>query len=436
MNTIDQMYTSYLEYNGDLGHIIGKESFLHVKTFVNYCRKVVGCKTLCQKYVDKWCAKRPTESINSRNTRVSNLRQFLKYTNTFHGTAIAIPKLVNAKPYARNLTMTELPLRKSVVSEHLARYIEYLRSIQPKICGTTHKNLVRFNNHCAKNYPEANKLTEEILASWCDRRPTERCSSRNTRVLPIRGFLKHAVKRGWLDVRIPDRMVEERTAPRQPHGFTEDELQAFFHKAANLTAKGWGNDIDFKIRRMQIPVYMLTLLSTGMRTNEARMLKRSDVDLENGIVSVEATKGYDQHRVAIHPSLLNLLKRYDSAMEKLIPDRNVFFPNKHDEYHSIAWQANQFRKIWNTISSQDARAYDFRSYYAVTNINRWNHDGTEWLDKLLILARTMGHKRIESTCYYYQLAPMFNSLLEEISGPGLKSLLPENNIFEDDEDKE
>ena len=436
MNTIDQMYASYLEYNSDLGHVIGKDSFLHVKTFVNYCRTVVKCNTLCQKHVDRWCSKRPTECIHSRNKRVSTLRQFLRYTNSFHGTDIAIPILISEKPYVRNLTMTELPLQNSVVSEHIARYIEYLKSIMPKVCGTTHKNLVRFNNHCAKKYPEASELTEEILASWCDKRPTERCSSRNTRVLPIRGFLKYAVKRGWIDVRIPTRMTEERTAPRQPHGFTENELQAFFHKAANITAKGWCNDIELKLHRMQVPVYMLTLLSTGMRTNEARMLKRSDVDLNNGIISIEATKGYDQHRVAIHTSLLSLLKRYDNAMEKLMPNRIVFFPNKHDEYHSIGWQATQFREIWNTISNQDARAYDFRSYYAVTNINRWNYDGTEWLDKLLILARTMGHKRMESTCYYYQLAPMFNNLLEDLSGPGLRSLLPKNKIFEDDEDKE
>lgn len=436
MRTIDQMYDAYIEHNRRQGHTIGKESFLHVKTFVNYCRTVIKTKTLSQKNVNQWCQKRQSESIISCNKRVASIRQFLRYTNANFGTSIDLPLLLVQKPYVIIPTMTERPLQKSVVSEYIARYIEYLRSIQPKICGTTHKNLVRFNNFCAKNFPNATKLTEEILASWCDRRPTERCSSRNTRVLPIRNFIKHAVKRRWFDICVPERLTAERTAPRQPHGFTEEELQEFFHKAANITDKGWRNDMERKLRRMQVPVYMLTLLSTGMRTNEARMLKRSNVDLENGVISIEETKGLDHHRVALHPTLLGLLKRYDTAMEKLMPNRSIFFPNKHGGYHTIAWQARQFREIWNTISDQDARAYDFRSHYAVVNINRWNYDGTEWLDKLIILARTMGHKRIESTCYYYQLAPMFNNLLEDLSGPGLRSLLPDNNIFEDYEDKE
>lgn len=43
-------------------------------------------------------------------------------------------------------------------------------------------------------------------------------------------------------------------------------------------------------------------------------------------------------------------------------------------------------------SKVDARPYDFRSNYATKNMNRWDYNGPEWFDKLLVLGRSMGHK--------------------------------------------
>lgn len=117
-----------------------------------------------------------------------------------------------------------------------------------------------------------------------------------------------------------------------------------------------------------------------------------------------------------------------------MPGRKIFFPNKNDNFYGIAWHANNFRNIWKTISSEPARAYDLRSLYAVTNINSWDYDGTEWFDKLLFLSHSMGHRKIESTCYYYQLVPLFFKQLEELTGQALYDLLPNlTNFFEYEE---
>jgi hypothetical protein len=121
-------------------------------------------------------------------------------------------------------------------------------------------------------------------------------------------------------------------------------------------------------------------------------------------------------------------------MERLMPGRKIFFPNKNDNFHGIAWHANAFRKIWKTISSEPARAYDLRSFYAVTNINSWDYDGTEWFDKLLFLSHSMGHRKIESTCYYYQLVPLFFKQLEKLTGQALHDLLPDLTNFFDYEE--
>ena len=130
----------------------------------------------------------------------------------------------------------------------------------------------------------------------------------------------------------------------------------------------------------------------------------------------------------------SLLKQYDDAMEQLMPARKIFFPDSENNFHGIQWQAYTFRNIWKTISGEPARAYDLRSLYAVTNINSWDYDGTEWFDKLLFLSHSMGHRKIESTCYYYQLVPLFFKQLEELTGQALYNLLPDlTNFFKNEE---
>lgn len=66
------------------------------------------------------------------------------------------------------------------------------------------------------------------------------------------------------------------------------------------------------------------LYSSGIRTTEARYLKREDVDLEHGVLNIRKSKGYDQHYVALHKSMTELLKQYDKVAESIRSDRTYF----------------------------------------------------------------------------------------------------------------
>lgn len=154
--------------------------------------------------IDEWCIKHPTESINSANHRIAELRNFIAYSNKQRYTNIPLPLLLpEVRKQRKGIPMTEMPIQNSVVSEMLEKYILYLKTLAPRICDTTHKNLIRFNNFCAQVHPEAKELTEDIVNSWCDRRPFEKCKSRNTRVLPVSQFLRYAIRHHWTKVSVP-----------------------------------------------------------------------------------------------------------------------------------------------------------------------------------------------------------------------------------------
>lgn len=75
---------------------------------------------------------------------------------------------------------------------------------------------------------------------------------------------------------------------------------------------------------MTLPVFFRLLYSSGMRTTEAILLERDDVNLENGVVSIKRGKGYDQHYAVLHDTMLDLMRTYDGRMDELVPNRRVF----------------------------------------------------------------------------------------------------------------
>lgn len=75
---------------------------------------------------------------------------------------------------------------------------------------------------------------------------------------------------------------------------------------------------------MTVPVFFRLLYSSGMRTTEVRLLHRKDIDLQSGIIKIKQTKGHMEHYVVLHDTMLELMKIYDKAIEKLQPNRTYF----------------------------------------------------------------------------------------------------------------
>lgn len=155
------------------------------------------------------------------------------------------------------------------------------------------------------------------------------------------------------------------------------------------------------------------------------MIRFGDVDLEHGILNIQLSKGYDQHYVALGDSMCLLLRRYDSSIAQIYPNRNTFFPGRKDKPYSAQWVSDTFRQIWNSVNDSRAVPYEFRHNYAITNINSWVDKGFRFDDKLLYLSKSMGHHSIENTKYYYSLVPNLAEILEEKTNADFERIVPE-----------
>ena len=160
------------------------------------------------------------------------------------------------------------------------------------------------------------------------------------------------------------------------------------------------------------------------------MLRTEDVDLCHGVLNIRCSKGNAQHFVVLHNSMLNLLKKYDSAVHEFYPDRIYFFPAKGGKFYSTQWVCTNFRKMWDKYNSAHATAYEIRHHYAIENINRWIDEGFSFDAKLLYLSKSMGHSELDSTRYYYSLVPGMAEIIEEKTGADFDIIVPEVNYEE------
>jgi len=315
---------------------------------------------------------------------------------------------------------------KSFLSEILDGYVAYRKASGRDSIGYL-LNVRHFDCYCAREYPSAKTLSQTMVDQWCKKRDTETTNSCISRIYPVICFLRYAKARGLANVSIP---VTPRATPRTyiPHAFTAEELQNFFYSCDSINTK-YG--LIGKIQKVTVPVFFRLLYSSGMRTTEARLLRRVDVNLENGVVNIRYSKGYNQHFVVLHDTMLDLMKKYDVAISKIIPDRTFFFPTRSNKGYPGSWVTRIFRKCWYESNNVGTTAYELRHHYAVENINGWIGQGLTTHIKLLSLSKSMGHSNVESTKYYYSLVPGLSEIIEDATSGMFNQIIP--NLQDDEE---
>lgn len=312
---------------------------------------------------------------------------------------------------------------RSCFKDHLGAFSDYMQASHHWNSGYDY-SIISFDRYCAENYPDEECITQEMVDSWCMKRDTETNLSCYGRQCCVVAFVRYLRARGLSDVKEPERPKKGRSA-YIPHAFTGEELKNFFQACDSVSYTSRRIRKCDKLKKLTAPVLFRLLYSTGMRTNEARLLARTDVSLEEGVISIRQTKGEQQRYVVIHPTLLPVLQRYDAVVNKICPEREYFFPSPRGGHLSSAWLKDVFREMWDKKNHSHATAYELRHHYAIVNINRWQDMGFEFYDHLLYLSKSMGHTSVESTRGYYAIVPALGDTLREKTEKDSDWMLPD-----------
>lgn len=178
---------------------------------------------------------------------------------------------------------------QSCFKEYLDMFSNYMRASHHWNSAYDY-SILSFDRHCTERFPDEQCLSQEMIDSWCRKRDTETNLSCHTRQCCVAALVKYLRARGLSDVHEPDRPKKNRSS-YIPHVFTDEELYKFFHACDSICYKPGHRRRCDKLKKLTTPVIFRVLYSTGMRTNEARLLAKNDVNLEEGSISIKQSKG-------------------------------------------------------------------------------------------------------------------------------------------------
>lgn len=313
---------------------------------------------------------------------------------------------------------------KSALSETFKEFIRYRKACNRWNEASYEVNLLLFDKYCLENFPDESDLCQEMVDGWCGQRKSESNNGCISRIYVIVTLVRYLQERGLTNVRVPDIPKAEKRL-YIPHFFTDAELQRFFAACDSYKPFNFRTASHLAVK-YTLPVFFRLLYSSGIRTTEARLLRCEDVNLETGVVCIVNTKGYEEHFVVLHESMLKLMRDYDKAIKTLYPERIYFFPQGAKGHMNRTKVAHHFRNLWAQVSEEKALPYELRHNYAIENINKLVDKGMSFEDSMIYLSKSMGHTSVDITIkYYYHLVPSLSEILQQHTEVGFNELIPE-----------
>ena len=153
------------------------------------------------------------------------------------------------------------------------------------------------------------------------------------------------------------------------------------------------------------------LAVSGMRVGEAIALRRDDVDLDAGLITIRHAKHDRARLVPLHPTATEALRRYASERDRLCPSARsrAFFLSSTGTTVSASGLGTAFREITTGIGVRTEavhpRVHDLRHRFAVQTLIDWQRSGVKIDEHIATLSTYLGHVSPADTYWYLSASP-------------------------------
>jgi integrase len=196
-----------------------------------------------------------------------------------------------------------------------------------------------------------------------------------------------------------------------PHIFTEQELCVLVTTAAGLGPPGG-------LRGPTCATILGLIASTGLRISEATRLRRSDIDLDRGLLRVQNTKFGKSRLLPLHPTTVQALQRYVQRRERDPASRSggAFFVFDRGQPATTPKVEYAFRTLRQRLGWRSRgglrypRIHDIRHTVATRRLERWYRAGTDIDRGMLALSTYLGHTKVTDSYWYVTATPELMAL--------------------------
>jgi integrase len=260
-----------------------------------------------------------------------------------------------------------------------------------------------FDKFTVEKYNSASALTKEIVMAWCTKKPHETQRNLCTRATVIRQFAIYLDNHG-IDAYVIPKNHFRSGKKYVPHIYTDTELQKFFQETDKCHYCSLCPN-----RHLIMPIIFRMIYSCGLRVSEVRRLKVQDVDLNNGILTINQSKKDNSRLVPMTDELTRRCQAYSKQIHRYSNPEGYFFPMIDDKPLTHNNIYKNFRKfLWKAGISHGGRGsgpriHDFRFSFAVHCLKKWSEEGKDLMTYLPILRTYLGHESFNETAYYLKL---------------------------------
>lgn len=279
--------------------------------------------------------------------------------------------------------------------------------------------MLSFDRFCVRCHPGETVLNRELATAWCQEGTRVEWPAHKAHA--VRAFGKYLRLLGKDAFVLPAAWISPRVRSL-PHLFADADLAAFFAAADRITPC-----TASPFREYTIPVLFRLMFGCGLRPQEARLLRRRDVDAGSAVLTIERSKRNKDRRVPVDKALASLLVRFDDLAELRRPGRAFFFEDHPAQPYPARWVTASYYRCRAMAGgiAPGSTPYTLRHNYATRTLTRWVEEGRDLNVWLPYLSAYMGHDTYSATAYYIHLLP------ERLAATGLTSaagIIPEVNL--------
>jgi integrase/recombinase XerD len=290
-----------------------------------------------------------------------------------------------------------------MLRSQLEEYLALRRALGFKLyrAGLLLHQFVEFAEEAGAAY-----VTTDLALKWATRPAEAHQSWWATRLGVVRQFAEYCSSREPRTVVPPRDLIPYAYRRRPPHLYRDEEIKSLLKAAKRLPSL-------VGLRPHTYATLLGLYVSTGLRISEALALDRTDLDLEQGVLTIRGTKFGKARYIPVHPSTQRALRRYAAVRDRFHrhPPSPSFFLSDRGTRLTDDIVRYTFRRLSRQIGlrgvndSRGPRIHDLRHRLAIATLKNWYRRGTDVERHLPELSTFLGHAHITDTQWYLTATP-------------------------------
>lgn len=285
----------------------------------------------------------------------------------------------------------------------LEEYLQIRRALGfklPQAAGLL-RQFVAFADHEGSSF-----VSKKLALKWATQPPNVLRSTWAERLRLVRCFAKY-LSASDPRTEIPQKdLLPYRYQRKPPYFYTDKEILTLIHAAKKLGPPGG-------LRVHTYSTLFGLLAATGMRISEPIGLDRSDVDLQQGLLTIRQAKFGKSRLVPLHASTVRKLREYARLRDRLLPnpmspsffvsDRGTRLTGSavHRRFVILSRQIG----LRGATDSHGPRLHDLRHRFVIKTLVKWYHSGVDVERRMPILTTYLGHGHVADTYWYISATP-------------------------------